>query len=405
MYSKECRLTKIFIYGLLMALLSGCQSSIKFDSINSVKKLSRQVKKADSLEDVEAIAKQATITRQHIRADLNLIQSLYNDLSEHVSEKWGKKNQQLPNKKKYVKYVNDYQARAIVNFETGNVKIETVDTQNPRYMLVNAITTTLLTTADPTKTDIFSSAAPNTSGVPFLYPQVVDHEGKIVKYRWRAERYANDLVTNKLKHSLVNGKSLYSVEFDLVDQHEHIRQMRYSQYVLAAAKRYNLAPALIYGIIETESAFNPYAVSPANAYGLMQIVPATAGRDVYNLVKQKKGQPSKQELFSPAHNIDIGSAYLHVLQTRYLAKINNKTSREFSMISAYNGGAGNVLKTFDSDRSVAMKKINQHSSAAVYNELRYNHPRAESCKYLEKVTKAKKHYEEIGAESEGSPHI
>ena len=393
MYIRECHLTKIFFYGVLMAVLSGCQSSMKFASIDSVKKLSRQVQTADSLEDVEAIAKQATITRNHIRADLNVIQSLYNNLSEHVSKKWGKKNEQLPNKKKYVKYVNDYQARAIVNFDTGKVQVETIDTQNPKYMLVNAITTTLLTTADPTKTDIFSSAAPNTDGVPFLYPQVVDHEGELVKYRWRAERYANYLVTNKLKRSVVNGKLLHSVELDLVDQHEHIRQMRYSEYVLAAAKRYNLAPALIYGIIETESSFNPYAVSPANAYGLMQVVPATAGRDVYKLVKQKTGQPSKQELFSPAHNIDIGSAYLHILQNRYLADINNKTSQEFSMISAYNGGAGNVLKTFDSNRSVAMKKINQYSSAVVYNKLRYNHPREESRKYLEKVTKAKKNYE------------
>ena len=393
MYIKKYRFAKIFFYGVLVALVSGCQSSMQFGSIDAIKKLSKQVQEADSLEDAEAIAKHATITRNHIRADLKVVQSLYKDLSEHVTEKWGKKNEQLPNKKKYVKYVNDYQARAIVNFETGKVTVETIETQNPRYMLVNAITTTLLTTADPTKTDIFSSAAPNTDGVPFLYPLVVDHDGKFVKYRWRAERYANYLVTNKLKHSLANGKSLYSVELDLVDQHEHIRQMRYSQYVLAAATRYNLAPALIYGIIETESSFNPYAVSPANAYGLMQIVPSTAGRDVYNLVKQKKGQPSKEELFSPAHNIDIGSAYLHILQTRYLVKINNKTSQEFSMISAYNGGAGNVLKTFDSDRSVAMEKINQHSSAAVYNELRYNHPRAESCKYLEKVTKAKKNYE------------
>ncbi|WP_334020537.1 murein transglycosylase domain-containing protein [Alteromonas sp. S015] len=393
MYIKGLRLTELFFFGLLTVLLSGCQSSMKFDSINSVKKLSKQVQNADSLEDVEAIAKQATITRNHIRADLNVIQTLYDGLSKKVSKKWGKKNQQLPNKKKYVKYVNDYQARAIVNFDTGKVQVETLDNQNPKAMLVQAITTTLLTTADPTKTDIFSSAAPNIDGVPFLYPQVTDHDGKIVKYRWRAERYANYLVSNKLKRSLSNGKSVYSVEFDLVDQHEHIRQMKYSQYVLKAARRYNLSPALIYGIIETESSFNPYAVSRANAYGLMQVVPATAGRDVYKLVKHKPGQPSKQTLFSPAHNIDIGSAYLHILQTRYLAKINNKTSQEYSMISAYNGGAGNVLKTFHPNRSVAMAKINQHSPDGVYSKLRYNHPRAESCKYLEKVTKAKKNYE------------
>lgn len=176
-------------------------------------------------------------------------------------------------------------------------------------------------------------------------------------------------------------------------QHEHLREEKYSQYVIAAAKRYNLSPLLIYGIIETESAFNPYAVSPVNAYGLMQVVPATAGKDVYNLIKKKSGQPTKEILFSPENNIDIGSAYLYILQTRYLVKVTNKESQEYSMISAYNGGTGNVLKTFDANRTTAMEKINQTSPSNVYKQLRYNHPREESRNYLEKVTKAEKNYQ------------
>jgi membrane-bound lytic murein transglycosylase C len=310
-----------------------------------------------------------------------------------VNKKWGKGNSELPDKKKYVKYTNDYQARTIVDFEKGTVRVETLTTNSPLDTLKQAVATTLLTTADPTKTDIFSSSAPNTEGVPFLYPQVMDHDGKLVQYRWRAERYSNYLVTNKLKKSKSNGKTVYAVEFDLVAQHEHLRQEKYSDYVIAAAKRYNLEPALIYGIIETESSFNPYAVSPANAYGLMQVVPSTAGKDVYNLVKKKSGQPTKEVLFSPASNIDIGSAYLYILQTRYLVKVTNKTSQEYSMISAYNGGTGNVLKTFDSNRTRAMDKLNQTSVSNVYKKLRYDHPRSESQMYLEKVTKAKKNYE------------
>ncbi|WP_428981204.1 transglycosylase SLT domain-containing protein [Marinomonas rhodophyticola] len=163
--------------------------------------------------------------------------------------------------------------------------------------------------------------------------------------------------------------------------------------MIAAANRYHLSPALIYGIIETESSFNPYAVSPANAYGLMQVVPSTAGKDVYSLVKKRAGQPTKAVLFSPENNIDIGSAYLYLLQTRYLANVTNKTSQEYSIISAYNGGTGNVLKTFDVDRNRAVQKINQTSTKEVYRKLRYNHPRTESQKYLEKVTKAKATYE------------
>ncbi|WP_369922522.1 murein transglycosylase domain-containing protein [Marinomonas polaris] len=394
MFHNIVRQSAFVSIGLVLLTLSGCESmSLSFDSVDSVKQLSKQIKEADDLDDVKTIAKQAKVTRDLVRADIKAIQALYAKLDQKVNKKWGKGNSELPEKKKYVKYTNDYQARTIVDFEKGTVRVETLTTNSPLDTLKQAVTTTLLTTADPTKTDIFSSDAPDTEGVPFLYPQVMDHDGKLVQYRWRAERYSNYLVSNKLKKSSSNGKTVYAVEFNLVAQHEHLRQEKYSQYVIAAAKRYNLSPALIYGIIETESSFNPYAVSPANAYGLMQVVPATAGRDVYNLVKKKSGEPSKEVLFSPENNIDIGSAYLHILQTRYLVKVSNKVSQEYSMISAYNGGTGNVLKTFDKDRTRAMNKINQTSTSNVYKKLRYDHPRTESQNYLEKVTKAKKNYE------------
>lgn len=394
MFHNIVRQSAVVSIGLVLLTLSGCESiPLSFDSADSVKQLSKQIKEADDLDDVKAIAKQAKVTRDLVRADIKAIKALYAELDQKVNKKWGKGNSELPEKKKYVKYTNDYQARTIVDFDKGTVRVETLTTNSPLDTLKQAVTTTLLTTADPTKTDIFSSDAPDTEGVPFLYPQVMDHDGKLVQYRWRAERYSNYLVSNKLKKSSSNGKTVYAVEFNLVAQHEHLRQEKYSQYVIAAAKRYNLSPALIYGIIETESSFNPYAVSPANAYGLMQVVPATAGRDVYNLVKKKSGEPSKEVLFSPENNIDIGSAYLHILQTRYLVKVSNKVSQEYSMISAYNGGTGNVLKTFDNDRTRAMNKINQTSTSNVYKKLRYNHPRTESRNYLEKVTKAKKKYE------------
>lgn len=379
---------------VLLLTITGCESISSLKSISSVKDLTDKIKNFNSVEDVEAIVKQAAISKELISADLKIVQALYKELDQKVNDKWGKDNSELPEKKKYVKYSNDYKARAIVDFDKGTVRIETITSSSPISSLKEAITTTLLTTSDPTKTDIFSSSAPNTDGTPFLYPQVVDNEGKLVQYQWRAEQYSDYLVSNQLQKSTVNGETVYAVEFKLVEQHQYLRQEKYSEYVIAAANRYNLPPALIYGIIETESSFNPYAVSPANAYGLMQVVPSTAGKDVYNLVKKKSGQPTKEVLFSPENNIDIGSAYLYILQTRYLVKVTNKVSQEYSMISAYNGGTGNVLKAFDENRTTAMTKLNQTSSSGVYKILRYDHPRAESQYYLEKVTKAKKNYEQ-----------
>ena len=394
MLNNTSRLFAFICVCSLPLILSGCQSLLSFDSIDSVKQLSTQIKNADDVEDVKNIARQVETTNNLIRADIKAIQALYKNLDQEVNQQWGKNNSALPDKKTYVKYVNNYQARTIVDFDKGSVRVESLATNDPLAALTDAVKTTLLTTADPTKTDIFSSSAPNTEGVPFLYPQVIDHDGKVVQYAWRAGRYAEYLVNNKLKKTQENGKTVYAVEFDLVEQHQHLRQEKYSDYVIAAANRYNLEPALIYGIIETESSFNPYAVSPANAYGLMQVVPATAGKDVYNLVKKRSDEPTKETLFQPENNIDIGSAYLYILQTRYLVKVTNKLSQEYSMISAYNGGTGNVLKTFDTDRTIAMEKLNQNSASSVYQKLRYDHPRSESQYYLEKVTKAKKNYQQ-----------
>lgn len=392
-YVNRMRFALVCISVAATVMLSGCQLTPNLRSVDSIKRLSKQVQHANSIDDIPAIAKQVETTHNHLQADLRTIQILYEELTENVNKYWGKGNRELPSKKKYVKYVNDYQARAIVNFEEGFVRVETIDTQHPKAMLVKAIETTLLTTADPTQNDIFSSEAPVTQGLPFLYPQIKDQDGRIVQYRWRANRYANYLVSHHLQHVKKSGKSIHAVQFKLVDTHTHLRKQKYSQYVLAAAKRYQLDPALIYGIIETESSFNPYAVSRANAYGLMQVVPATAGRDVYNLVHKKNGQPSKQTLFSPAQNIDIGSAYLHLLQSRYLAKIHNNNSKEYAVITAYNGGAGNVLKTFDTNRQTAVKKMNKLPATTVYHKLRYEHPKLESRRYLEKVTLAKQRYQ------------
>lgn len=394
MLNNFCRLLTFILISSLFLILSGCQSLLSFDSTESVGKLSDQIKNVDDVEDIKAVAIQAKISNDLIRADLKAVQALYKGLNDKVNEKWGKENSPLPEKKKYVKYTDNYQAKTVVDFDAGSVRVETLATDDPLSALKEAVTTTLLTTADPTKTDIFSSSAPDTEGVPFLYPQVIDHDGKVVQYAWRAGRYAEYLVDNKLEKIQENGQTVYAVEFGLVEQHQHLRQEKYSEYVIAAANRYNLEPALIYGIIETESSFNPYAVSPANAYGLMQVVPATAGKDVYNLIKKRSDEPTKETLFQPENNIDIGSAYLYILQTRYLVKVTNKLSQEYSMISAYNGGTGNVLKTFDTDRSLAMEKLNQNSASSVYQKLRYDHPRSESQYYLEKVTKAKKNYQQ-----------
>ena len=144
--------------------------------------------------------------------------------------------------------------------------------------------------------------------------------------------------------------------------------------------------------METESSFNPYAISPIPAVGLMQIVPTSAGRDTWRFLKKEDRIPSKQYLFDADNNIEMGSAYLHLLQSRYLENIKNQVSREYCVIAAYNTGSGNVLNTFSKDRKKAVDIINRMSPEAVYRKLRNSLPYQEARRYIMKVTEAKKRY-------------
>ena len=84
--------------------------------------------------------------------------------------------------------------------------------------------------------------------------------------------------------------------------------------------------------------------------------------------------------------------YLWLLQNKYLDGITNPTSKRFAMISAYNSGAGAVLRVFNDDKEMAMMKINQLYPEQVYRILTTSHPSAQARNYLVKVDKAQKNY-------------
>jgi len=324
--------------------------------------------------------------------DIRDLDKVLTQLKKTVVNLWGKSNAQIANNKKYVKYTNRYQSKAQVDFSTGKIKIETIAKNQPLTHLKQAIVTTLLTTDNPADTDIFSDKDPTFSGRPYLFEQILDQDNQAIAYQWRANRFADYLINLKLKKQWRDKRLIHYVEIEMVQSHNHLRKQKYAPYVLAAANRYQIKSELIYAIIETESSFNPFAISHANAYGLMQIIPSTAGKDVYQRILKKPGMPTKKILFNAKENINIGTAYLHILQQQYLKKINKEQSRHYAVISAYNGGAGNVFKTFSHNRKQAPNVINSLSSPEVYRQLTQTHPKSESRRYLYKVVTAEREY-------------
>jgi len=86
-------------------------------------------------------------------------EALKKALSGKVSKTWGKSEVRLPDRTHYVKYTQNYRSRAIVDFDKGQIVVETLDSKDPKGSLKNAIVTTLLTPDDPRAVDLFSDKA------------------------------------------------------------------------------------------------------------------------------------------------------------------------------------------------------------------------------------------------------
>lgn len=316
----------------------------------------------------------------------------YAFFNDQVNLHWGEEAS-FASEKAYVKYLDDYLSRAKVDFDSGVLVVETLAVSEPKKQLKNAIVTALLTPDDPTGVDIYSATKVDANGKPFLLGQVLDQEGQPINYEWRAKKFADYLMQHSLRTHESESGLVYQVRINLVKNRKQVAAKGVRAWVAQASHRFNLPESLILGIIETESSFNPFAVSHANAYGLMQIIPSTAGADVFQKTFKKSGQPSRNYLFDAKNNITVGSAYLSILRDRYLRGVEHPTSQLYCIISAYNGGAGNVFKTFHSNRKQALKRINSLSPEDVLWRLRKQQPSHEARRYVEKVLANQKHYE------------
>jgi soluble lytic murein transglycosylase-like protein len=101
----------------------------------------------------------------------------------------------------------------------------------------------------------------------------------------------------------------------------------YSNIIVPLSHKYGVDWRLITAIMAAESAFDPCAISPKGAVGLMQISPELAG----------EYQIHGKDMFDPAKN--VRAAILHV---KRLSKIYNGDVE--LTVAAYNAGEGNVAR-------------------------------------------------------------
>lgn len=94
----------------------------------------------------------------------------------------------------------------------------------------------------------------------------------------------------------------------------HPNVAKFTPLIERHAKARGLDVALVKALVAVESAFDPQAVSPKGAIGLMQVIPATAVR--YGLAGDAR-RTLEQKLKEPATNLAIGTRYLADLLKRF----------------------------------------------------------------------------------------
>jgi hypothetical protein len=117
--------------------------------------------------------------------------------------------------------------------------------------------------------------------------------------------------------------------FDISPSYKQVKH-----HLRAAAQEHGVDYELLQALIATESGFDPTAVSPKGAVGLMQVMPATAAR--YGVQGDPK-TPITRKLFDPRTNIRAGSRYLRDLIRMFPGRLE-------LALAAYNAGEGAVQR-------------------------------------------------------------
>jgi len=108
--------------------------------------------------------------------------------------------------------------------------------------------------------------------------------------------------------------------------------LKFEEHILRAATAYGVDPYLVAAVAKAESGFEPGAVSPVGAVGLMQIMPETA---VWIQQRPDWKGGAVPDLTDPAANLEMGAYYLAYLTQLFAGDLR-------STLAAYNAGQGTV---------------------------------------------------------------
>ncbi len=358
-------------------------SSLRLSALLAIPSLAASPLRADEFEDYKADLNSGLFQiEDEFTQYKKKYQAAYQDHQSEIAQFWS--DVEVSGRKSWVSYSPAMDVKRVVDFANNEIRISIQGDKLKGFSPADAereILSTLMADideayqADPILNKAVGSREPNSQ------ISVLGVDAQLAKALQKSA---------KLKRMQGKRGELLTITVKLPPNSLAKRAYGYVAEAQRAASRWQVPAPLVMAIMHTESAFNPMARSHIPAFGLMQIVPKSAGRDASRLVFGKERLLTGADLFKPSTNIQMGAAYLHILNSRYLKGIEDPASRQVCVIAAYNTGAGNVARAFAGTTSInkALPLINRLTSKQVYAHLRSNLKYKEARDYVKKVTNA-----------------
>jgi len=231
---------------------------------------------------------------------------------QKITKQWGSYKES--NKKIWVNYTKNGQIRESVNFATGLVEVEVLANKNESMAKIkqqakqSIITLLAITEKQAFENDVVAQKVEEKLKQHVKVVKIGQPSDKTrvlaplisktdISNKKALEQLANSFVISAQTESKPvkneTDKKVVTLTFK-IPKNLSQKASLYSARILEIANKEQIPVSLVYAVMETESNFNPLAKSPIPAYGLMQIVPVSAGKDAtqYLFGKAKVLSPS-----------------------------------------------------------------------------------------------------------------
>jgi cell wall-associated NlpC family hydrolase len=334
---------------------------------------------AGEREDFEAYQQEFKTYQQKEKAD-------YRAYTEKMLREWKEYLADIKNNfgavdhtsdKKWVNYAKGHKAKVALDNDKGVITIEFVSDETGKAKGIReakALIHELSKEINP-----FSSAPALTENVPLDKIRLED--------------------AKPTGHVSKEGAKVYRLTVPLNEDSQENNEVQIAEWVRDMTEKYKVSYDLVMAIIKTETNFNIGAgtrkgaldirdpeLYANNPWGLMQVVPRRSGREGWQRAKGKEHMPTADELLNPRTNLEIGVAYLSLLQDNYFNGVKDEKTRELLMIAAYRDGPEKIYARFSpkGKKSEAVAEINRLSSEQTEGRL--------AGQYLARVEKERGNY-------------